>query len=67
MISIKVSLVQNQFFSNFLTIFNKNETKVNAILSDDLHQKFNFSKQDSLNWEKHIIYCSYFVDKHTNS
>lgn len=53
-------------FCSAIPIFNGDETKVNAILSVDSQQKFNFSEENSRDWEEHMIYYAAFVDKHTN-
>ena len=56
----------NVEFCSAIPIFNGEETKVNAILSVDSQQKFNFSEENSRDWEEHMIYYAAFVDKHTN-
>tara|TARA_R110000744_G_scaffold74008_1_gene148012 strand:+ start:2210 stop:2956 length:747 start_codon:yes stop_codon:yes gene_type:complete len=53
-------------FCSAIPIYNEEQTKINAILSVDSQEKFNFSKQNSLDWEKHMVYYAAFVDKHTN-
>lgn len=53
-------------FCSAIPIYNEEQTKVNAILSVDSQEKFNFSEQNSRDWEKHMIYFAAFVDKHTN-
>lgn len=53
-------------FCSAIPIYNEEQTKVNAILSVDSKEKFNFSEQNSLDWERHMIYYAAFIDKHTN-
>jgi len=53
-------------FCSAIPIYNGDETKIIAILSVDSLQKFNFSTQNSRDWEEHMIYYAAFVDKHTN-
>ena len=53
-------------FCSAIPIYNKEQTKINAILSVDSKEKFNFSEQNSRDWESHMIYYAAFVDKHSN-
>lgn len=53
-------------FCSAIPIFNKDQSKVNAILSVDSKEKFNFDITKSKDWEEHMIYYGAFVDKHTN-
>ena len=53
-------------FCSAIPIYNEEQTKINAILSVDSQEKFNFNEQNSLDWEEHMIYYAAFVDKHTN-
>ena len=60
------SKIGNVEFCSAIPIFNKDQSKVNAILSVDSQEKFNFSETERKDWEEHMIYYGAFVDKHTN-
>ncbi|WP_339698360.1 hypothetical protein [uncultured Marixanthomonas sp.] len=58
--------IGNVEFCSAIPIFNKDQTKVNAVLSVDSQTKFTFNEQNRTDWEQHMIIYGAFVDKHTN-